>query len=82
MTSRKEYTKGEYLPEKLVQKLHEVIFDNSRYEYCTKNNFLQCIAIIFHHEVTQTIGLNNYVEQNAQNPTSRLLIYLKQKRLT
>lgn len=57
---RKQYTKEEYLPVKLIKKLQEDIFSNSGYEYRTKNNFLQCVAIIHYHQVTNGIGLNDY----------------------
>lgn len=57
---RKQYSKSEYLPVKLIKKLQEDIFSNSGYEYRTKNNFLQCVAIIHYHQVTKGIGLNDY----------------------
>jgi hypothetical protein len=57
---RKQYTKEEYLPVKLIKKLQEDIFSNSGYEYRSKNNFLQCVAIIHYHQVTNGIGLNDY----------------------
>jgi hypothetical protein len=57
---RKQYSKVEYLPVKLIKKLHEDIFSNSAYEYRTKNNFLLCIAIIHYHQVTKGIGINDY----------------------
>ena len=60
-TSRKQYAKGESLPKKLAQKIEQVFFDNDKLEYRTKNNFLQCIAIIFYHQVTQGNGLTVYV---------------------
>ena len=59
-TDRKNYQKGEYLPEKLVQKLQDEIFSNHRLSYPSKNNFLQCVSIIFFHQVTQGNGLNYY----------------------
>lgn len=58
---RKQYTKEEYLPVKLIKKLQEDIFSNSGYEYRTKNNFLQCVSIIHYHQVTNSIGINDYV---------------------
>ncbi len=60
-THRKEYLKEEYLPVKLTEKLQEDIFSNSRFEYRTKNNFLQCVAMIFYYQVTQGSGIHNYV---------------------
>ena len=60
-TSRKHYAKGESLPKKLAQKIEQVFFDNDKLEYRTKNNFLQCIAIIFYYQVTQGNGLTVYV---------------------
>lgn len=60
-TNRKTYSKQECLPVKLVTKLQECIFNNNRYQYTTKNNFLQCVSIIFYHQVNQGIGLKNYV---------------------
>lgn len=57
---RKEYTKKEYLPEKLINKFHEDILSNN-YEYRTKNNYLKCISIIYYHQVTDGIGLYDYV---------------------
>ena len=59
-TNRKEYQKGEYLPEKLVQKLQDSIFSNPRLSYPSKNNFLQCVSIIYFHQVTDGNGLNYY----------------------
>lgn len=59
--SRKQYAKGESLPKKLAQKIEQVFFDNDKLEYRTKNNFLQCIAIIFYYQVTQGNGLTVYV---------------------
>jgi hypothetical protein len=59
-SNRKNYRKEEYLPIKLIKKLQEDIFSNSGYEYRTKNNFLQCVAIIHFHQVTNGIGLNDY----------------------
>ncbi|MCY1719230.1 hypothetical protein OU798_02700 [Prolixibacteraceae bacterium Z1-6] len=58
--NRKDYTKKEYLPDKLIKRINEDILNQS-YEYRTKNNFLQCIAIIYHHQVWDGIGLNDYV---------------------
>ena len=57
---RKKYTKKEYLPSKLIKRINEDILNQS-YEYRTKNNFLQCIAIIYHHQIKHGIGLNDYV---------------------
>lgn len=57
---RKQYTKAEYLPVKLIKKLQEDIFSNSGYEYRTKNNFLQCVAIIHYHQVTKGVGIKDY----------------------
>ena len=48
------------MPLKLIKKLHEDIFSNSAYEYRTKNNFLQCVTIIYYHQITKGIGLNDY----------------------
>ena len=59
-TNRKKYKKGEYLPEKLVQKLQDSIFSNPRLSYPSKNNFLQCVSIIYFHQVTDGNGLNYY----------------------
>jgi len=61
MENRKKYIRLEYLPEKLVLRLREVIFNDKALQYPTKNNFLQCVSIIFYHQVTQGFGLNNYV---------------------
>lgn len=57
---RKQYTKEEFLPVKLIKKLNEDIFNDSAYEYRTKNNFLQCVAIINYHQVTKGIGKSDY----------------------
>jgi hypothetical protein len=57
---RKQYTKEEYLPVKLIKKMQEDFFSSSGYEYRTKNNFLQCVAIIHYHQVTKGIGINDY----------------------
>ena len=59
-TNRKKYTKGEYLPEKLVQNLQDSIFSNPRLSYPSKNNFLQCVSIIYFHQVTDGNGLSYY----------------------
>lgn len=61
LTNRKEYIEGEYLPDKLIKQLQDKIFNDTKLQYPTKNNFLQCVAIIYYHQVTQAIGLNNYV---------------------
>lgn len=61
LTNRKEYKEGEYLPDELIKKLQEKIFNDRKLQYPTKNNFLQCVSIIYYHQVTQAIGLNNYV---------------------
>ena len=58
--NRKQYAKVEYLPVKLIKKMQEDFFSNSGYEYRTKNNFLQCVAIIHYHQVTKGIGINDY----------------------
>ena len=58
--NRKEYTKKEYLPDKLVKKFNVDIL-NKKYEYRTINNFLQCISIIYHYQIKHGIGLNDYV---------------------
>lgn len=58
--NRNQYTKKEYLPNKLVEKLNEDIL-NQKYEYRTINNFLRCISIIYYHEVANGIGLSDYV---------------------
>ncbi|MCB8999320.1 MAG: hypothetical protein H6540_04530 [Bacteroidales bacterium] len=60
-TNRNTYIKQEYLPAKLTGKLQDCIFNNSKYQYPTKNNFLQCVSTIYYHQVTKGIGLNNYV---------------------
>lgn len=60
-TNRKAYAKGEYLPEELVKKLHEVFRNDNKYEYRSKNNFLQCVSIIFYHQVTNGDSLVAYV---------------------
>lgn len=60
-TQRKEYAKEEYLPLKLTKKLKEDIFNNTELEYRTINNFLQCVAIIYFHQVTQSNGIHNFV---------------------
>jgi len=60
-TNRKKYIKQEYLPTKLSRKLQECIINNNKYQYTSKNNFLQCVAIIYYHQISQGIGLNNYV---------------------
>lgn len=60
-TNRKKYIKQEYLPSKLTRRLQESIFYNSNYQYTTKNNFLQCVTIIYYHQVQEGIGLTNFV---------------------
>lgn len=59
-TNRKNYAKGEFLPEKLVQKLQKIFFDSKKYQYTSKNNFLQCVSNIFFHQVINGNGLNHY----------------------
>lgn len=53
--------KSEYVPSLLVKKLNEDILSINSYQYTTKNNFLQCVSIIFHHQVTLGEDINNYV---------------------
>lgn len=60
-TNRKAYAKGEYLPEKLALSLQKLFLSDSKYEYRSKNNFLQCVWIIFYHQVTKGNGLSLYV---------------------
>lgn len=59
--NRKKYTQGEYLPDILVKKIKELILDNKSLQYTSKNNFLQCLAIIYYYQVTKNAGLNYYV---------------------
>ena len=47
----------EYLPEKLIIKFNEF----NDYDYRTKNNFLQCLSIIFHYQITEGYGMTNYI---------------------
>lgn len=57
---RKQYSKVEYLPLKLIKKVQEDIINNSAFQYTTKNNFLLCVAIIHYHQLTKGIGINDY----------------------
>ncbi len=59
--NKKYCRKEEYLPKKLIKKLNEDIFNNSNYEYRTKNNFLKCIGIIYHKQVSEYHGQYSYV---------------------
>jgi hypothetical protein len=58
---RKDLTDSEYLPEKLIKKIQDDIFTKQVYEYRTKNNFLLCISLIYHHQVKKSVGLHDYV---------------------
>ncbi len=49
----KEYIKSEYLSKKLIDKITQVIFNESSYEYRTKNNFLKCIGIIYNYQIKE-----------------------------
>lgn len=55
------YRKDEFLPKKLIKKINENIFNNTDYEYRTKNNFLKCIGIIYHAQVHDYYSLFHYV---------------------
>jgi hypothetical protein len=57
----KKYLKEEYLPVKLVNKIDEKIFNNKKYGYLTKNNFLRCIATIYYKQVNDYHNLEYYV---------------------
>lgn len=61
IANRKTYTKQEYLPVRLTRKIQDCILNNNKYQYTTKNNFLQCVQIIYYHQVEQGNGLNDYV---------------------
>lgn len=60
-TNRRVYRKEEHLPEKLIQKLQGTVFNSPRLSYLSRNNFLQCVSIIFFHQVVQGNGLTYYV---------------------
>ena len=51
----------EYLPTKLVDALTKSIFSCKFYDYRTKNNFLKCVGIIYHKQITKYYGVNGYV---------------------
>jgi len=53
--------KDEFLPKKLIIKINECIFNNTDYEYRSKNNFLRCIGIIYHYQVYDYYSLFHYV---------------------
>jgi len=60
--NRKKYVKQEYLPSKLVKRLQECVINNDTHkQYNTKNNLLQCVVIIYYHQVKQGAGIRNYV---------------------
>jgi hypothetical protein len=59
MIHRKAYKQEEYLPVKLIDKLND-IFISKKYQYTSRNNFIQCISIIFYHQVANGIGLYDY----------------------
>lgn len=56
---RKVYKQEEYLPVKLVNKLNDM-FSSKKYQYTTRNNFIQCISIIYYHQVEYGVGLFDY----------------------
>lgn len=57
----KENIKQEYLPVKLIQRVHQDIFNNKKFEYRTKNNFLRCIGTVYFKQVNEHYGLEGYV---------------------
>lgn len=54
--NRNSYIKAEHLPAKLAKRLQE-FFDENRFAYTTKNNFLQCVSIIFFHQISKGNGM-------------------------
>lgn len=57
----KENIKHEYLPVKLIQRVHQDIFNNKKFEYRTKNNFLRCIGTVYFKQVNEHYGLEGFV---------------------
>lgn len=57
----RENIKQEYLPTKLIQRIYLDIFNNKKFEYRTKNNFLRCIGTIYFKQVHEHYGLTGYV---------------------
>lgn len=57
----KKNVKQEYLPVKLIKKINQDIFTNTKYEYRTKNNFLRCISTIYFKQIHEHYGLEGYV---------------------
>ncbi len=57
---RKNYTKAEYLPTFLVEKLRNTVFTDRSYKQ-TKNNFLLCVSVIHYHQVRNSIGTMNFI---------------------
>lgn len=58
--NKRKYLDQEYLPEKLVIKFTEVFFNDSTYDFRRRNNFLLCIALIFHHQINSE-NISDYV---------------------
>ena len=61
----KENIKQEELPVKLAQKVLESIFNNSKYEYRSKNNFLRCVGILYYKHVKEHYGLEGFIPTGA-----------------
>lgn len=58
--NKRKHLDQEYLPEKLVIKFTEVFFNDSSYDFRRRNNFLLCIALIFHHQINSE-NISDYV---------------------
>jgi hypothetical protein len=61
VNSKRLVMKSEHLPKKLIEKINEHVFIHSGYEYRTKNNFLKCIGLIYHHQIKDFQEKNVYV---------------------
>lgn len=53
--------KQEYLPSKVIEALTLSFFNSKDYDYRAKNNFLKCVGIIYHKQITELYGVNGYV---------------------
>jgi len=58
--NKKKYKNQEYLPEKLVIRFTEEFFNDTSYDFRRRNNFLLCIALIFHHQINSE-NITDYV---------------------
>lgn len=55
--------KQEYLPKKLIAELQKAY--NGSGDYRTRNNFLRCLGIIYSKQLSESIGINDYLALGA-----------------